>query len=544
MKLDQNHIEQIKIAFEKMQTKHDLLDLMNKVKPLIYGQNSIPFDLKQLTWYANPKLRKNTYKEFKIKKKSGAERSIYAPENGLKAIQKILSLILHCVYEPNNAAMGFVRKRSIVDNAKIHVKCKYVYNLDLKDFFPSIDQARVWKCLQLRPFNLVSTIERESTSFDSYIFQMINYNLESTKTHKFHYYSKFYESGLYQIKIQDESTLIFKINTNYKYRHSNDYRVFKELIRKKHEQYNPHLIGEIIVYKDSSGYKYINELAITLHSKNKNIDIEPSSIVDVLLKDVLTKNIPLKSSTKGRSYLANMIAALCCTEMTVERKNCKTGEWEFLKCNALPQGAPTSPIISNIVCQRLDFLLSGVAKRFGLNYSRYADDISFSSMHNVYQPSNDFIKELQRIITQQNFYIKEGKTRLQKDGYRKEVTGLLVNETPNVQKRFIKQLRMWIYLWERYGYEKANSLFHKQYLADKGHVNGDTPNMKKVIWGKLQFLKMVKGKENKLLMKLIERFDSLNDSQISTNHLLKTWENQGIEKAMELYYLKLIDDGK
>jgi hypothetical protein len=80
-------------------------------------------------------------------------------------------------------------------------------------------------------------------------------------------------------------------------------------------------------------------------------------------------------------------------------------------------------VITNIVCQKLDYLLSGVAKRFGLKYSRYADDITFSSMHNVYQPESVFLKELHRIIAEQNFYIKESKTP-----YRKEVTGLLVNE--------------------------------------------------------------------------------------------------------------------
>ena len=544
MKLDQNHIEQIKNAFEKMQTKHDLLDLMNIAKPLIYGPNSVPFELKQLTWYANPKLRKNTYKEFKIKKKSGAERSIHAPENGLKAIQKTLSLILHCVYVPNKAAMGFVRERSIVDNAKIHVKSKYVYNLDLKDFFPSIDQARVWKCLQLKPLSLVSTFEKDNISFENYIFPMLNYNEKNNEKHKFHYFNKYYQSGLYQIKMENDSELTIKINANYKFKHLIDYRVFKELVREKYEQFNPHLIGEIIVYKNSAGYQYINELSNTIYNKQKYFEIKQSGIVDWLLKDVLIKNIPLKPNIIGRSTLANMIAALCCTEMNVERKNDKSGEWESVKRNVLPQGAPTSPILSNIVCQKLDFLLTGVAKRFGLKYSRYADDITFSSMHNVYQPGSEFIGELHRIITQQNFNIKESKTRLQKDGYRKEVTGLLVNEIPNVQKRYIKQLRMWIYLWEKYGYEKANSFFHKQYFADKGYVKGDNPNMKTVILGKLQFLKMVKGEDNKLHMKLQERFDSLNDSQVPTNHLLKTWENQGIEKAMELYYLKIHADNE
>jgi len=183
----------------------------------------------------------------------------------------------------------------------------------------------------------------------------------------------------------------------------------------------------------------------------------------------------------------------------------------------LPQGAPTSPVITNIVCQKLDYLLSGVAKRFGLKYSRYADDITFSSMHNVYQPESEFLKELHRIIAEQNFHIKESKTRLQKDGYRKEVTGLLVNEKANVQQRYIKQLRMWLYYWERYGYERASRFFLQQYIVDKGHVRNGKPDMANVISGKLDYLIMVKGADNELYQKLKTRFEKLTGKVASVS---------------------------
>jgi hypothetical protein len=384
-----------------MQSREDLLCVLNEAKPLVYGEKAVPFKLKQLTWHSNPKLGSKPYTEFKIKKKSGANRLIHAPVKGLKSIQKTLSFVLQCVYEPHKAAMGFVRNKSIVDNAKLHVGSKYVYNIDLKDFFPSVDQARVWRCLQLNPF-------------------------------------------------------------------------------------------------------YLNG---------------PS-----------------------RQKLANMLAAVCCTEMEVERKNEETGEWEKVKRNVLPQGAPTSPVITNIVCQKLDYLLSGVAKRFGLKYSRYADDITFSSMHNVYQPKSEFLKELHRIIAEQNFRIKESKTRLQKDGYRKEVTGLLVNEKANVQQRYVKQLRMWLYYWERYGYERASGFFLQQYIADKGHVKNGKPDMANVISGKLDYLKMVKGADNELYIKSRNRFEVLTGSSITNDvrpqHLdkvLDTLFDRGLDDAMDIY---------
>ena len=168
-----------------------------------------------------------------------------------------------------------------------------------------------------------------------------------------------------------------------------------------------------------------------------------------------------------------------------------------------------------------------------MRYSRYADDITFSSMHNVYQEDGDFIKEVNRIITEQNFHIKESKTRLQKTGYRQEVTGLLVNDKVNVQKRYIKELRMWLYYWENYGYSKTYSYFSKHYFAEKGKIKRGNPDMASVIRGKLDYLKMVKGSENEMYLKLRGRFDLLT---FRSNPILDIWEKEGIEKAMEIYY--------
>ena len=63
MKLNQKYINQIKTAFQEMQNKEDLLGIMNFVKPFIYGSKFVPFDLKQLTYYANPNIRGKVYKE-------------------------------------------------------------------------------------------------------------------------------------------------------------------------------------------------------------------------------------------------------------------------------------------------------------------------------------------------------------------------------------------------------------------------------------------------------------------------------------------------
>jgi RNA-directed DNA polymerase len=374
MRLEERNIDDIRKAFCQMQTKNDLLQLLNYAKTFVYGEKTIPFELRQLTWYADPKNGGNRYTSFTIKKKSGSERTIHAPNKGLKAIQRSLALILQCVFRPHEAAMGFVKKRSILDNARIHEGSRYVYNIDLRDFFPSIDQARVWACLKLPPFDL-----------------------------------------------------------------------------------------------GSSG-----------KAKKRN---EP------------------------RLILAGIIASLCCTSLTVEREGA-SGNWVFLEMNVLPQGAPTSPVLSNVVCQRLDFLLTGVAKRFKLKYSRYADDITFSSMHNVFEEEGDFVKELRRVVENQHFHIKEEKTRLQEWSSRQEVTGLVVNEKANVRRQFVKDIRMWLNYWERYGFARTSAFFRKKYLMEQGAGNKD-PDMIAVLSGKLDYLHMIRGETDERYLSLVHRFNSL-----------------------------------
>ena len=520
MKPEQTHIDHIRAAFTKMQSREDLLQLLNEAKPLIYGDKAYPFKLKQLTWYANPKLGTKRYSEFKIKKKSGAERSIHAPIDGLKAIQKTLSLVLQCVFEPHKAAMGFVRDKSIVDNARIHEGSNYVYNIDLKDFFPSIDQARVWKCLQLTPFNLNIKNNKELPKTDENanykVLQLVEHTVWPKETNNvlaFIYDGFFLKSGKRKLHLKAGGYIVYKVEVDTESKQK----------------------GSIYIYEEKSQFDQIKELARN-SSEKENSDFR-RTLLSMLFYLVSTHSI--KTSIKNsRSNLANIIAALCCTEIDVERKS-ESGEWEMVKRNVLPQGAPTSPVITNIVCQRLDFLLSGVAKRFGLKYSRYADDITFSSMHNVYQPESEFLNELHRIIAEQGFHIKETKTRLQKDGHRKEVTGLLVNEKVNVQQRYIKQLRMWLYYWEKYGYERASGFFLQQYLIDKGHIIKGKPDMANVISGKLEYLKMVKGADNSTYLSLKSRFETL--TKVAEKEILELNILKEFSIAVEMKEVNVIE---
>ncbi len=197
--------------------------------------------------------------------------------------------------------------------------------------------------------------------------------------------------------------------------------------------------------------------------------------------------------------VANVVAGLCC------HRNAEGTQ------NVLPQGAATSPLLTNAICDKLDRRMLGLAKRFNLRYSRYADDMTFSSMYNVYQEGSDFRNELKRIIEDQGFKMNDKKTRLLRDGQRQEVTGLTVNENVNLTKKYVKDLRCILHKWEKEGYGKAYAYFYPFYKKEKGYIKKGEPVMENVIRGKLNYMRMVKGPENAAYKKLLFRYNTLQD---------------------------------
>lgn len=228
---------------------------------------------------------------------------------------------------------------------------------------------------------------------------------------------------------------------------------------------------------------------------------------------------------KDREKLAFLLSSLVTHPLEIE------GEIKI----ALPQGSPCSPIITNLLCKQLDRRLAGLAKRFGARFTRYADDITFSASRNVFV-NKEFQNELYRIIEEdQSLKINPTKTRLQKDGYRKQVTGLTVNEKVNVHRAYIKDIRKWLYLWERYGLEKAQQKFNLDYKRNKASNKKEPPSIINVLDGKLEYLKMVKGYNNPAYLKLKKRFDKLETKNHPITEVLDIWEQEGIERAMEAF---------
>lgn len=105
----------------------------------------------------------------------------------------------------------------------------------------------------------------------------------------------------------------------------------------------------------------------------------------------------------------------------------------------LPQGAPTSPAISNIVCKPLDMVLYGIANKFGLTYTRYADDLIFSSNDDTIYKVIPIIKST---IVKFGLVVNEKKVKVLKKHQRQTVTGLVVNADGKTSVRRKKRMNL------------------------------------------------------------------------------------------------------
>ncbi len=178
----------------------------------------------------------------------------------------------------------------------------------------------------------------------------------------------------------------------------------------------------------------------------------------------------------------------------------------------LPQGAPTSPIISNMICRSLDNGFMQLAKTLRCRYTRYADDLTLStSLHHV--PSKIGYaddpttpgSEITSIVERNGFKINRSKSHYFSPLRRQEVTGIVVNEFPNVKRAFIRSVLGGLYAWEKHGYEKANAVYREKYRQA-----GRGAELRSHLRGKLCFLKMVIGQDAPTYRKAARRFNILN----------------------------------
>jgi len=104
----------------------------------------------------------------------------------------------------------------------------------------------------------------------------------------------------------------------------------------------------------------------------------------------------------------------------------------------LPQGAPSSPTISNIVFEKVDIELEEFSQKYGLKYSRYADDLCFSSQEPI---SKNVLRLLKPILGSAGFSLNRNKTRFSGLGDRMEVTGLVINDKIQLPRKWRNNAR-------------------------------------------------------------------------------------------------------
>lgn len=192
-----------------------------------------------------------------------------------------------------------------------------------------------------------------------------------------------------------------------------------------------------------------------------------------------------------RDDTAKLIAHICCLNGT------------------LPQGAPTSPLISNMIARSLDHKLSKLAEKNRARYSRYADDITFSFLSKAENTIFDGVgegvepsSELAKIIAESGFSINKQKTRIQYDDQRQVVTGLKVNSVVNVDRRYIRTTRAMLFSLSQ-GIEFANIKFFEKVGKDPER------RLENVLHGRIAFIGMVKGRGGSVYQTLSQKFNDL-----------------------------------
>lgn len=156
----------------------------------------------------------------------------------------------------------------------------------------------------------------------------------------------------------------------------------------------------------------------------------------------------------------------------------------------LPQGAPTSPIISNLIFNIVDLRILSLAKKYKLYYTRYVDDMSFSTNNKKFKIEYlEFIQELSDLLKKSGFVINQSKTRLEYYSSRQEVTGLTVNHKINASRQFINMTRA-----------MANQL----YRTNQFQINGEKGRLKQ-LEGRFSFINQMDWFNNNLEYEKLEK---------------------------------------
>jgi retron-type reverse transcriptase len=170
-------------------------------------------------------------------------------------------------------------------------------------------------------------------------------------------------------------------------------------------------------------------------------------------------------------------------------------DWETRKkfsAAHLPQGAPSSPALSNLCAYKIDLRLEKASLKYGAIYTRYADDLVFSGDDKFSESILRFHDLVCRIIHEEGFSINPRKTRIMKQGVQQKICGIVVNERPNIDRKSYDVLKALLFNCIRFGPESQR----------RSHAN-----FKEHLQGKIGFIHMIHPSRAE---KLISLFNKIN----------------------------------
>ena len=130
--------------------------------------------------------------------------------------------------------------------------------------------------------------------------------------------------------------------------------------------------------------------------------------------------------------------------------------------DALPQGAPSSPAITNIILYEFDEQLGQWCREHGIAYTRYCDDMTFSG---AFEPS-EVIRYVRLELKKMGFLLNEQKTRIQRPGQQQSVTGIVVNEKLSIPADYRRKLRQELYYCRKFGIQEHLQRIGLEILED------------------------------------------------------------------------------
>ena len=186
----------------------------------------------------------------------------------------------------------------------------------------------------------------------------------------------------------------------------------------------------------------------------------------------------------GYAEATATLLALLCTEAETDAVALDGQTWYVASGERfLPQGSPASPALTNIICYAMDRRLLGISKKMGFAYTRYADDLTFSGSTEALKNVNKLTSLVSKIVEDEGFVVHPDKTRIMRKGSRKEVTGIVVNEKPGIERQKLRRFRALLHQLEQEG--------------PAGKTWGHSPDLLASIEGFANFVLMVDAEKGK-----------------------------------------------